>query len=296
MYQTMQITPKVSVVIPTHNRPRLLERALASVRAQTMYDLEVIVVDDGDRETGAEEVVRSCGDERIRYVAQPQAHQGAPAARNRGARESRADYIAFLDDDDAWLPYKLERQVARMLSAADDIGFCFSAVINVYDDGREVLTEVEDGSADFSEIALRRFNGFMTSTCFMRRSAFDAVGGFDEAFPSHQEAELIIRLTQCYKGIGMSEPLVRMSMSQSHTHIGGDVERRIKGREMLLAKHEELYELRPHTLAQQKYWLAFMYRDAGRKSEALAAFQDAWRLHKKLRYALRYLVLRIVGR
>lgn len=292
----MQVAPKVSVVIPTHNRPELLRRALHSVLAQTYVDFEIIVIDDGDNEAGAEEVCHSFSDPRVRYIAQVKPHGGAPAARNRGVREARSGYVAFLDDDDEWLPYKLERQISVLASAENDIGFCFSAVINIYDDGREVKTTIENESNDFSEIALRRFNGFLTSTLMVRHAAFEEIGGFDETFPSHQEAELMIRLAGIYRGIGINEPLVRMSMSRQHDHIGSNMDRRIRGREMLLAKHAERYAAYPEMLARHKYWLAFMYRDAGKRKEALAAFHEAWGLHKRPLYALRYLAFRIFGR
>lgn len=262
---------------------------------QTFSDFEIIVVDDGHLEAGAERVVRAFGDPRVQYIAQAKPDSGAPVARNRGAVAARAALIAFLDDDDEWLPQKLERELAVLFSAGNDIGFCFSAVVNVYDD-REERTEVEDGPGNFSEMALRRFNGFMTSTLVVRRAAFEEVGGFDESFPSHQEAELMIRLAERCKGIGISEPLVRMSVSHMRPHIGGDISRRIQGREMLLTKHKERYLARPRILAQHYYWLAFMYRDAGRNKEALGSLWRAWSLHHRLIYMLRYFILRTLRR
>ena len=163
--------PLVSVIIPTHNRPEFLQQAISSVLSQTVSDFEVIVVDDGDRESGAEDIVSSFNDSRIQYVPQLRPHSGAPVARNRGVEESHADLVAFLDDDDEWLPQKLERQLTLLSKEGDRVGFCFSAVVNVYDD-REEKTEIEDERGDFFEVALRRFNGFMTSTLIVRRDVF----------------------------------------------------------------------------------------------------------------------------
>src|SRR5688572_26839751 len=98
--------PKVSVVIPTHNRPLMLRRAIDSVLAQTYQDFEIIVVDDGLRER-SDNVVKLFEDDRIRYISHEQEH-GAPAARNTGIKNSNGELIAFLDDDDEWLPQKLE--------------------------------------------------------------------------------------------------------------------------------------------------------------------------------------------
>lgn len=102
----------VSVVIPTRGRPELLARALRSALAQTHRDLEIVVVVDGpDPETAA--LLRSMNEERIRMIENPTPLGGA-AARNVGIREANGEWIALLDDDDEWLPAKLERQLALL--------------------------------------------------------------------------------------------------------------------------------------------------------------------------------------
>src|SRR3989338_8677774 len=100
---------KVSVIIPTHNRPELLKRAVKSVLNQTYKDLEVIVVDDG-LEKRADETVNSFNDSRLKYIQHPE-EKGGSAARNTGIKNSSGEFIAFLDDDDEWLPEKLEIQI-----------------------------------------------------------------------------------------------------------------------------------------------------------------------------------------
>ncbi len=285
--------PTVSVVIPTYNRPDLIPRAVRSVLAQTFQDFEIVVVDDGT-EQRAEEAVKALGDSRVRYIAHEKS-LGAPVARNRGVREARASLVAFLDDDDEWLPQKIEQQVATLTSLGKEVGFCFSSVINV-DDDKEERTVVAEGVSDFSLTALRKFNGFMTSTLLVHRDAFLAVGGFDEVFPSHQEAELMIRLSERYQGVGIAEPLVRMSASPARPHIGGSITRRLKGREMLFAKHAERYAKHPEILARHKFWIGFMYRDAGMREEARRSFQEAWRLDGRLEYLIRLIAFWVLGR
>jgi glycosyltransferase involved in cell wall biosynthesis len=103
--------PEVSVVIPTRNRPELVVRAVRSALTQTLQDIEVVVVIDGP-DPATVEALTGLGDERIRPVELP-ASGGAPNARNRGVDNARADWVAFLDDDDEWLPEKLETQLAR---------------------------------------------------------------------------------------------------------------------------------------------------------------------------------------
>jgi glycosyltransferase involved in cell wall biosynthesis len=103
--------PLVSVVMPLYNKAPYVLRALESVAAQTMTDLEVIVVDDGSTDGGAD-LVAGTPDPRFRLVRQSNAGPGA--ARNRGLREARAPYVAFLDGDDRWLPPFLEQNLALL--------------------------------------------------------------------------------------------------------------------------------------------------------------------------------------
>ena len=100
----------VSVVIPTLDRPKLLLRAIDSVLRQTYEKIEVIVVvDRPDPDTIS--AVRAVNDPRLQLIVNPQPSTAA-GARNAGADHARGEWIAFLDDDDEWLPSKLERQIA----------------------------------------------------------------------------------------------------------------------------------------------------------------------------------------
>jgi glycosyltransferase involved in cell wall biosynthesis len=102
--------PEVSVVIPTRARPELVTRAVGSALAQTVRDIEVIVVVDGPDPATVEALART-GDERLRVVDLAESG-GAPNARNVGVQHAASRWVAFLDDDDEWLPDKLEKQLA----------------------------------------------------------------------------------------------------------------------------------------------------------------------------------------
>lgn len=103
-------SPTVSVVIPTRNRPELLlERALPSALGQTLRDIEVIVVIDGP-DPATERALATVDDSRLRVLALPE-NVGGSDARNAGVQAARGEWIALLDDDDEWLPEKLERQL-----------------------------------------------------------------------------------------------------------------------------------------------------------------------------------------
>src|SRR5208337_1705827 len=99
---------KVSVVIPVYNGAATISCALASVFAQSYSDYEVVVLDDGSTDDTAS-VLAGYGD-RIRVISQR--NRGLSAARNAGVRASGGEYVAFLDDDDEWMPEKLARSAA----------------------------------------------------------------------------------------------------------------------------------------------------------------------------------------
>jgi glycosyltransferase involved in cell wall biosynthesis len=105
----MRSAPDVTVVIPTRNRPDLVSRAVHSVLGQTYRNIEVIVVVDGP-DASTEDALGTIGDDRLRVLTLP-AKGGAPNARNQGVRAATAEWTAFLDDDDEWLPTKLAVQL-----------------------------------------------------------------------------------------------------------------------------------------------------------------------------------------
>ncbi len=257
--------PKVSVVIPTHNRPELLKRAVASVQAQTYQDFELIVIEDADS-------------------------RGGGWARNQGIKKATGEWVAFLDDDDQWLPEKLEVQMKLLEAAPPDVGFSFHPVINVFDDG-EIASKTFEGVADYHQKSLESFNKFLTITLIIKRSILKQAGYFDEQLPSHQEAELMIRVTALCRGVGAREPLVRANMKSDHRQLGKNIPRLIQGREMILAKHEEEFKKYPKSLALHYFQLGLFYRDNRQFVEAKKTFKRGLKTSLTIRYALHYLYM-----
>lgn len=116
-------TPLFSVLVPAYNIESLIRQTLESALAQTIQDLEIVVVDDGSSDKTTE-VVHSFTDPRIRLIHQ--ANAGVSAARNRAIAEARGKYVAFLDGDDVWLPFHLETAL-RFFEAYPDIHWYSSA-------------------------------------------------------------------------------------------------------------------------------------------------------------------------
>lgn len=113
-------TPEVSVVVPTHGRPELVVEAVRSALAQSWRDLEVIVVVDGLDTGRTMAALAGIRDPRLRVI-RPGRQLGNAGARNRGVDEARAPWIALLDDDDLWMPDKIERQLAAARFAGADL-------------------------------------------------------------------------------------------------------------------------------------------------------------------------------
>lgn len=180
---------RVSVVIPTWNRAALVERAVASVLAQTRPAAEVIVVDDG-----------SSDDTRARLAARfptvrclTTAHRGVSAARNAGIAAARGRWIAFLDSDDAWLPPKLEGQLTA-LAGAPDHRICHCDEIWIRD-GRRVnprRRHAKHGGWIFQRCL--PLCAISPSAALVERALLDQLGGFDEDLPACEDYDLWLRI------------------------------------------------------------------------------------------------------
>ncbi len=197
--------PSVSVVIPTRNRREFVEEAVASVLGQTHRELELVVVDDGGSDGTAAALGRRFRDPRLRVVEQE--HRGVSAARNRGVRETSAEWIAFLDSDDLWLPAKLERQL-EALGRRPEHPACYTEEI-WYRNGRRVNPRRIHA----------KYSGWIFDRCLplciispssilMRRDVFEALGGFDESLPACEDYDLWLRLAARHPVLLVDEPLV----------------------------------------------------------------------------------------
>lgn len=184
--------PTVSVIIPTHNRPEYLAEAIDSVLTQTYTDLEVIVVDDGSEHTTAE-TVSAYRDPRVRLLRQEK--QGRSLARNRGIEAARSRFIAFLDDDDLFLPHRLRFQLDHF--AAHPQTEAIACAARVVDD-----TGADQGTwapwAEARELALPEFlygYGLLPSSWLLRRECISRLDHwFDPAMENTEDTDFFIRL------------------------------------------------------------------------------------------------------
>lgn len=186
---------KVSVVIATFNRASLLKRAINSALTQSYRNLELIVVDDGSAD-GTQAVVASIADERVRYIRHEHNRGLAAAGRNTGIDAARGEFIAFLDDDDEWLPDKIARQVEAIAS--------YEAVVCAARLNRRRVRRYRKRFVSLRE--LKRGNRFPPSGLMARAEILRALR-FDELLRIGEDWDLLIRLAERKPVVYLDEPL-----------------------------------------------------------------------------------------
>jgi glycosyltransferase involved in cell wall biosynthesis len=306
--------PAVSVILPTYNRARFLPQALASIRAQTFADWELIVVDDGSTDdTGAIIGPLTAGlAQPVRYVRQE--NQGAYGARNTGLDHARGRYAAFFDSDDTWLPHHLGDCV-QALDANHDVDWVYGACQVVdeatarvlapttfYVDGKPrpflalrsraagPLRVITDPGAIVCKIRHGLFNGLQNSV--IRRSLFEG-RRFEAASRNEAEDQLVvIRALAEGRRLGYLDDvhvIYRVHPGNSSAAHGGDVEKQKRVYRLLVAGFERLAaEVRlgraerralRRRLGHEYFWhLGYsLLWQHGQRREALAMFRRGLR-------------------
>ncbi len=199
----MTVEPTVSVVVPTHDRGELVARAVRSVLEQTRPAEEIVVVDDGSADGTAELVGRRFPAARLLR----QARHGVSAARNRGIAAAAAEWLAFLDSDDAWRPSKLARQLEAL---EQDPQFLACHTDEIW---------IRRGVRVNPRRVHRKYGGWIYHRCLplccispssilLHRGLLDRIGGFDENFAVCEDYEMWLRLTNRFPVQFVPEPLV----------------------------------------------------------------------------------------
>lgn len=231
---------KVSVIIPCYNLGRYLEEAVASVLAQTFQDLEIVIVDDGSTEDETRRILDGFRNPRTRLVRS--VNRGLPAAKNLGLVETTGPYVCMLDADDRLEPTMIEKSVAT-LDADPSIAFVSHWLRTFGDESWEWTPE----RCDFPALLdLNTVNG----AALVRRTALEAVGGFDETFRDGcEDWDIWISLVERgFSGRILPEFLFhyrRRADSMSRVMMRGEGHPRLY--RQLVAKHERTFaeHLRP---------------------------------------------------
>ena len=202
----------VSVIIPTYKRSECLLRAIESVLSQTYKKIEIIVVDDNDedsvyRKENESKLDKYISTNKIVYVKHKKNLNGANA-RNTGIKVAKGFYITFLDDDDYFLPSRIEKFV-NLLKDNKMYDGAYSSVI--FEDKEGIITNLFHAyySDNLQKIVLSGKGFFGTgSNMFFKKSAIDRIGLFDVEFRRHQDLEYMVRFLQFYKILNVDDFLV----------------------------------------------------------------------------------------
>lgn len=185
--------PRVSVIIPAYNCAAWIGRAIGSVLAQSIHEIEIVVIDDGS----TDDLAAALRDYSDRVLLVRQKNSGAAAARNHGAAIARAEFLAFLDADDFWHPRKLEYQLLAF-ARWPHIALCYTACTHVDGDNSPEshdtpppISDVLRPGPDFD--ALFAFPYLGTPAVMMRRSLFNELRGFREDLHSAEDVDLWLR-------------------------------------------------------------------------------------------------------
>ena len=201
----------VTVIIPTYKRAHNLERAINSVLNQTYKDFEIIIVDDNDPDTQYRKdmiklMQKYKNNEKVKYLMHEKNKNGA-VARNTGIKAAKGEYITFLDDDDYYLPERLEILLILLKENKQYAGAYTSTVL--VRRGKIINGTIALKSGNLKkELLLDKFSFGTGSNMFFRADALKEINGFDERFLRHQDIECMIRFLRKNKIIGINKVLV----------------------------------------------------------------------------------------
>jgi glycosyltransferase involved in cell wall biosynthesis len=208
--------PKVSVVIPTYNRTEFLSSAILSVLNQTYQDFEIIIVDDGSTDNTID-VITALNSKKIKYIRH-EYNKGEAGTRNTGILNSNGQYIAFLDDDDEWLPEKLELQVNKIENSLQQIGLIYTGLLCCHYIENKLFYQ-------WQYIPLHKGNTYHTlmkknfiytpSSVLIRRRCLEQIGLFNSEIAYGLDYDYWIRISKHFDFEYLTEPLVRYRLHEN---------------------------------------------------------------------------------
>lgn len=264
--------PRVSVIIPTYNRAEFVQSAVTSVLNQTFVDFEVIVVDNGSTDD-TKSVVECLSDERVKYY-RLEKNNGVSPARNFGIKNSSAKFVAFLDDDDEWLPEKLAAQVDLIERSPSVVGCVYTGYLTVARATNKIVNQVTPSKkGDLSrELCMRNCVG-TASTVLLKRECMEKVGMFDESIYFGEEYDLWLRMSQEWHFEYIKEPLVVYYLHQTNASSNYDVV--IRDLERRLEKQAQLYGSNRKAFSYRYLELGQLYCYTGKTKEGRQALITA---------------------
>ena len=262
-----QSSSLVSIIIPTYNRAPLLKRAVQSVLRQTYTNFEIIVIDDASTDD-TEKVVTSFNESRVKYLKN-NSNKGPAASRNKGICLAEGEFVAFLDDDDEFLPTKLEKQIKKFAVSPREVGVVYCGILHVY--GKLVMYKrMPKGRIKFEASLHPQSMGWPVITGLIKRKCFEKTGLFDESLLDREDWDMLIRMSKYYQ-FDYVEDILYTRYIHGY-QITTNLTRRIKGRETIITKYYEEFLKYPDLLSWQYRLLGSLYCMDGKVAEARKYF------------------------
>ena len=226
---------KVSVIIPTNNRAEFLRSAIESAVNQTFKDIEIIVADDKSKDHTLE-VVKSFNDRRVKYILN-NGNEGPSAARNTAILASAGEYLAFLDDDDEWLPDKLQKQVKLLDHSKPNICGVYSNRLFIEKTTGKIISD-NPGTERLKGNLLNQLvikSPIHTSTAVIRKRCLYEIGLFEETISYMEDWDLWVRLSMHWDFEYISEPLAKINI-HGYSHLSQNLEGQTAAKEIILER------------------------------------------------------------
>ncbi|BDR53403.1 glycosyl transferase [Bombiscardovia nodaiensis] len=276
--------PVVSAVVTTYQRPvEVVRRALKSVIGQNYPHLEVILVNDCPQDSTLSASLKALCQELsqgrpVTYL--PMEHNGgACRARNFGAARAKGSYLAFLDDDDEWLPAKISQELAAA-EAHESVGLVYCNAVLHYDAGEKPDGLLAPHPLPSGNIFLPLLGRNFIGSCsfpLIARADFERLGGFNADMPALQDWEFYLRLTRQKEAVYLAEPLARYHFHQGE-RISAHPERRTAAFEHIHQQYAG--DLAAHPRVASSFYLmgTYLYSVAGDMRRAWAYYRRGVRL------------------
>lgn len=224
----------ISVVIPTFNREKLIERAVESVLNQSYNDIEIIVVDDCSTDNTHLIMEKYKNNKKVKYI-KLKTNSGACRARNEGIRNASGDIIAFLDSDDEWHKDKLMKQYAFFKKKNAEIVVCNY----LYEKEKKCEKAIKHQQDVITYNQLLYENCITTGAILVKKDLIEKVGGFDEKMPRYQDWELVLRIAKESRIYFCDEPLLTLHYQKQSISNSTSKEKKYTALEIIYKKNKK---------------------------------------------------------
>ena len=290
--------PKVSIIIPTYNRADLLPRTIGSVLNQTFRNFELIVVDDGSTDN-TREVVKKFEEKdlRVKYIWQE--NSGGPAKpKNTGIKVAKGKFIAFLDDDDEWLPEKLEKQIKLFRNTSNNLAFVGCNILVIEEEKNKIIKRVKMSNYSKGVFFKKLLEGnfiFTSSSVLIKKEVLDKVGFFDTNLKYADDWDLWVRVSEHFSFSFVPEYLLKYYLHQKGITINLNPAKEAEEHQYILKKFQRYYKKYPSIYSIHLRKLASRYCTSDKMKEGRRTYIKAIRVYPPNLKAYFYLFFSFLG-